>query len=117
MGTKLRKEKCACIDNAKVEKTAFLEGCKEEETKEDKNVCKDNAKAMFLALKDKCKAIFEAGMAALDEEVRMIWMKKARRIWMMGRRAMMGKMTMLLKREEIRKKQWNDIDITYYQTC
>jgi len=44
-------------------------------------------------------------------------MKKARRIWMMGRRAMMGKMTMLLKREEIRKKQWNDIDITYYQTC
>jgi len=51
-----------------VEKNDLIEGCKEEETKEDKDVCKDNAKAMFLALKDKCKAIFEAGMAALDEE-------------------------------------------------
>ena len=43
---------------------------------------------------------------------------KARRIWMMmDNRTMMGKKRMPLKKEEIRKKQWNDIDITYYQNC
>jgi len=39
---------------------------------------------------------------------------KTRRIWMMmGNRTMMGKKRMPLKKEEIRKKQWNDIDITF----
>ena len=49
---------------------------------------------------------------------RRMMLLKMREIWtMISKRTKRQKKTMLLKEKEIRKKQWPDIDITYYQTC
>ena len=45
----------------------MLDACKEE-PREERATCRAEAKAIFMNLKQKCKAIFEAGMAALDEQ-------------------------------------------------
>ena len=49
---------------------------------------------------------------------RRMMLLKMREIWTMisKRTKRQKKKTMLLKEKEIRKKQWPDIDITYYQT-